>query len=392
MSDKPDLSWILNHLGEERGQYLNAVAPPIFQSSIFAFDTLDDLRRGLVDELATHFYTRGCNPTVEILRRKLAALEGAEDALVFASGSAAIAAAVMSVLGQDSHAVCVRKPYSWTNRLLGGYLSRFGVETTFVDGREVGHFAEAITDRTRLIYLESPNSLTFELQDIEAVAALARERGITTICDNSYATPLNQRPIELGVDMVVHSASKYLNGHSDIVGGVLCGSADRVRKIFADEFMTLGGVISPHDAWLMLRGLRTLPLRVERVSRTTMEVVQFLERHPMVERVYYPMSPSHEQHELAKKSFREGSGMFSMELKAKDEAGVERFCDALERFLLACSWGGYESLVFPVCALFGSENYGHTELPFNIVRLYIGFEEPEVLIADLDQALKKIKR
>ncbi len=385
-----DLSWILNHLGEERAQYRHAVAPPVFQSSIFCFDSVADMREQLGDELANPFYTRGNNPTVEILRRKMAALEGAEDCLIFSSGIAAISAAVLSCVGQGSHVVCVRKPYGWLNKLLGEYLPRFGVETTFVDGREVDNFSRAINERTHLIYLESPNSLTFELQDIQAVATLAREKGIATICDNSYATPLNQKPIELGVDMVAHSASKYLNGHSDVVAGVLCASADRIRKIFEGEFMTLGGIISPHDAWLVIRGLRSLPLRVERVSKTTAEVVTFLEKHPRVSRVYYPMSPSHPQYELARRSFRSGGGLFSIDLVADDVAGVERFCDALERFLMTCSWGGYESLVFPICSLSSSENYAAKDLPFNLVRIYIGFEEPEVLIADLDQALSRI--
>jgi len=386
-----DLSYILNELGEERGTYLNSVVPPIFESSIFCFDSFAGLREGLKDELETPFYTRGHNPTVTILRRKLAALESAEDCLVFASGSAAVAAAILPEVGAGDHVVCVQKPYSWTGVLLDRFLRRFGVDTTFVDGRDTDAVARAMEARTKVLVLESPNSITFELQDIERCAALARERGITTVCDNSYATPLNQRPLEQGVDVVVHSASKYLNGHSDVVAGVLCSSRERVRRVFEGPFMTLGGIVGPFEAWLMLRGLRTLPVRLERIAQTTGKVVEFLAGQPGVERIHYPQHHSHPQRDLARDSLSGGNGLFSVELAAKDIQGIERFCDALKRFLIACSWGGYESLVYPMAALADSENYKKSRtLPWNLVRFSIGLEEPEVLIEDLQQALERL--
>lgn len=384
-----DLSYILNELGEERGDYLNSVVPPVFESSIFCFDSFADLREGLKDELETPFYTRGHNPTVAILRRKLAALESAEDSLVFASGSAAVAGAILPEVGAGDHVVCVQKPYSWTGVLLDRFLHRFGVETTFVDGSDTDAVERAMKRSTRVLMLESPNSITFELQDIERCAELARDRGITTVCDNSYATPLNQRPLELGVDIVVHSASKYLNGHSDVVAGVLCGSRDRIRRIFEGPFMTLGGVIGPFEAWLMLRGLRTLPVRLDRIARTTEKVVEFLAAHPAVEHVHYPQHDSHPQHDLARRSLSGGNGLFSMRLAAEGIGNIERFCNSLKRFLIACSWGGYESLVYPMAALVDSENYKKSRsLPWNLVRLSIGLEDPDVLIEDLEQALE----
>lgn len=384
-----DLSYIINHLGEEREDYFRAAVPPIMQSSNFAFPSVDEMRRSLAHEMDVPFYTRGTNPTVAILRKKLAALEGAEECLVFSSGSAAIAAAVMSSVEAGDHVVCVAKPYSWTNKLLNQLLARFGVSCTLVDGTDPENFRKAIQPTTKLFMLESPNSITFELQDIEAVVAIAKEQGILTAIDNSYSTPLNQQPIKMGVDMVMHSASKYLGGHSDIVAGVLCCSRAKAEQIFQGEFMTLGGVISPNDAWLMIRGLRTLPIRMERVAESTPKVVAYLESHPMVEKVLYPYSPHFPQYELARKQMKRPAGQFSLMLKAETVEQVDRFCDSLNHFLLACSWGGYESLIFPMSTLYTSMNYRSTDLPWNLVRFYVGLEEAEMLIQDLEQALEK---
>jgi cystathionine beta-lyase/cystathionine gamma-synthase len=334
-----DLSYILNELGEDREQWLNAVSPPIFQTSIFCFESVAALREGLRDELETPFYTRGHNPTVTVLRQKMAALEGAEDALVFASGSAAVAAAVIDTVESGDHVVCVRKPYGWTGKLLDQMLPGFGVETSFVDATDTAAVEAAVTERTKLIFLESPNSITFEMQDLQAIAAMARQQGIATICDNSYATPLLQSPIDAGIDMVVHSATKYLNGHSDVVAGVLCAGRDRIRRIFEGPYMTLGGICGPFDAWLLLRGLRTLPVRLERIGRTTQQIIEHLARHPRVKRIYYPQHSEHPQRKLAERQLAGGNGLFSLEIDCRDIAGVERFVDSLERFLIACSWG-----------------------------------------------------
>jgi cystathionine beta-lyase/cystathionine gamma-synthase len=214
-----DISHIINELGETRDQWMGSVSPPIFQSSNFCFPTVAEMRACMSEEMDVPFYTRGHNPTVAVLRKKLAALEAAEECLVFSSGSAAVAAAVMANLKAGDHVVCVQKPYSWTHKLLTKLLGRFGVESTFIDGCDPEEWAQNCRPNTRLFMLESPNSMTFELQDIRAVAKIAQARGITTVIDNSYSTPLNQRPIEMGIDITVHSASKYLSGHSDMVAG-----------------------------------------------------------------------------------------------------------------------------------------------------------------------------
>lgn len=389
-----DIDWILTHLGEERERYFHAVAPPVIQTSIFCFDNVADMRARMRDEYGEHCYTRGNNPTVEILRRKIAALEGAEDCLVFSSGAAAIAAGAVASVSTGDHVVCVHKPYSWTHKLLTQLLPRFGVRCTFVDGTDVANIEAGLERTTRLIVLESPNSLTFELQDLGAVAKLARARGIRTLCDNSYASPLNQSPIALGMDLVAHSATKYINGHSDVVAGALCGPRAILEEVFKGPFMTFGAAPSPHDAWLMLRGLRTLRLRVERSGRSGLQIAQWLEAHPKVERVWYPHLPSHPQYELARRQMCMSGGLLSFAPRCEDTGAVEHLCDALERFLLSVSWGGYESLACPSAAFHPPGTKVEAAVPGmpppHLVRLSIGLEDPDVLIADLEQALGRI--
>ena len=387
--DHHDLSNILTHLGEDRERGFDAVIPPIVQSGNFCYPTVAAMRDTVQREFEKPLYSRGYNPTVAVVRQKLAALEKAEDALLFSSGSAAIAAAVISFVKAGDHVVCVHKPYSWTKKLLSELLVRFGVETTYVDGTDAENYRKACKPNTSFFITESPNSLTFELQDLRAVAGIAKEKGIITLCDNSYNSPLFQNPIEFGIDLVAHSGTKYLNGHSDVVCGVLAGSKAHMRQIMSKEFMTLGAAPSPHDAWLLMRGLRTLELRVNRSADNAEKVAHFLEGHPKVKRVHWPFLESHPQHALAKRQMKRCGGLITIELDASDEAAVERFCDASKRFLIAVSWGGFESLQWPVCALKGPSGY-YTDLPFTMVRLYIGIEEVDLLIEDLEQALAAI--
>lgn len=380
-----DISYILNHLGETREQYAHAVVPPIWQTSIFAHPDVQSMREAMSDEYAHHVYTRGNNPTVAILRKKLAALEQAEEALVFGSGAAAMAAAVLALVKQGDHVIVVDKPYSWTRKLAGEVLAKFGVAASFIDGRDLGNFVEARTDATRLIILESPNSLTFEQQDLAAVAKFAAAHGIKTIVDNSYATPLGQTPLAQGIDIVVHSGTKYLNGHSDVVMGAVCACEALCREIFYGPYMTLGAILPPHDAWLAIRGLRTLVVRMERIANTTRKILAFLGQHPKIKRLYHPALDQN-----AGQALKIVNGLLSFELDA-DIAGIERFCDALRRFLLSISWGGHESLVFPVAGVRDWRGREHeASVPLNLVRLAIGLEEADVLIEDLDQALRQI--
>ena len=383
-----DISYIINHLGEEREKYSYAITPPLFQTSNFAFRNVEELKNAIADEKNSLVYSRGNNPTVEILCKKIAALEDTEEALAFASGMAAISAAIISFVKSGDHIVCVRNNYSWTNMLMTRFLTRFGVETTFVDGRNAENFKKAIRNNTRIIYLESPNSFTFELQDIEAVATIAKDAGITTLIDNSYSSPLTQSPAAMGIDIILHSASKYLGGHSDIVAGMVCGSAANILRIFNSEYLGLGGIISPFNAWLMLRGLRTLQARIDRIALTTTKVVEYLENHPLVTDVLHPLSKRHPQYNLAVKQMLKPTGLFSIRLAVSDKNKIELFINSLRQFIIGVSWGGHESLVFPALSFDDQrtkEGYSN-----NLIRLYVGLDEPESLIRDLDQAFSRI--
>jgi cystathionine beta-lyase/cystathionine gamma-synthase len=385
-----DLSEILFHLGEDREKYFNAVATPVIQSSNFAFPDLNVFRSMLADELKGRIYTRGNNPTVEILRKKVAALEGSDDALVFASGVAAIAAAVIGNVRAGDHIVCVKAPYSWTVALMQKFLTRFDVTTTFVDGTDLNAIENAIQPNTKVLYLESPNTLTFDIQDLSACADIAKRHNLVSIIDNSHCSPLFQRPIEHGIDIVVHSATKYLNGHSDVVAGVLCGASKMVKKIFDSELMTIGAIISPHDANLMIRGLRTLELRLKRSDESCKIVVDALKNHPKVKKVYYALDEEAPQYLVAKKQMTGNGGLFSIETTAKTVEEAEAFFYALKRFTFAVSWGGHESLIFPTVSLYGIEGKSNPPLPFGFARFYIGLEDPYWLLADLESALAVI--
>ena len=378
---------IINHLGEEREHYFHSVAPPIIQTSNFVLKDLTAFRAAFADEMGSHLYTRGNNPTVEILRKKIAALEGTEDALVFSSGSGAIAAAVIGNVAAGDHVICQKNPYSWTTALLQKFLTRFGVEHTFVDGTKLEHIEAALQPNTKLLYLESPNTLTYDLQDLAACAAFAKANGLITAIDNSYCSPIFQNPARFGIDIVLHSGTKYLNGHSDVVVGVLCGSKAMCEKLFYSELMTLGGVISPNDAAMVIRGLRTLPIRMQKSDESAAWIVEKLYNHPKVEAVYYPFHESFPQYQLAKVQMRGCGGLFSVNFKSDSMENVENFIHALQHFAMAVSWGGHESLVIPTVGFYNIPGRANSPLPYTFARFYIGLEEKEWLWADLEQAL-----
>jgi cystathionine beta-lyase/cystathionine gamma-synthase len=380
-----DLSYILNELGEDREQYFNAVAPPIMQTSNFAFKKVDELRNRFYDEYGGLLYSRGRNPTVDILCQKLAALDAAEDALVFNSGAAAIFAAVLANVKTGDHIISVHKPYTWAQRMFDVILPRFGITTTYVNGTLITNFEAALRPNTTVIYLESPNSWDYALQDLAAVAALARARGIITICDNSYCTPLYQQPVALGIDIALQSATKYIGGHSDVVAGVITGSHAMMKRIFESEYLNIGSGIQPFNAWLLLRGLRTLPMRLEHISKTTLDVVQYLKVHPLVEEVIFPFDPGFAQYELAKRQMSGACGLVTFIIKAGSNAEVERFCEALQHILMAVSWGGYESLIIPRCAGIRPARFDAANREHRMLRLYVGMEDAAYLITDLER-------
>ena len=384
-----NLSYILNELGEERENYFNAISPPIIQTSNFAFKKVDDLARALDDEMSGYLYSRGLNPTVEILRKKMAALDGAEDCLIFNSGASAIFASILANVKAGDHVVSVRAPYTWAQRMFDVVLPRFNVATTYINGTRIENWQQATRSNTTLYYLESPNSWDFALQDIRAVASLAKGKNIVTIIDNSYCTPLYQNPIELGIDLSLQTATKYIGGHSDVLGGVLSGSAEMIKKIFDSEYLNTGSGIQPFNAWLLIRGLRTLPSRLERITRTTNDVMRFLKHHPKIESVIFPFDESFPQYGLAKKQMKGACGLFTMILRVKRKEEIVRFCESLEHIMMAVSWGGHESLAIPKCAGIPDDEFDPNNSEHRYVRMYIGLEDSSYLIDDLARALDK---
>jgi len=385
-----DLSYILNELGEERENYFNAIAPPIIQTSNFKFNTVAHFRAALADEYQGNLYSRGFNPTIDILRKKLAALDGAEDALVFSSGIAAITVPVLALLKSGDEVVCVENPYSWTIKLFNEFLPKFGIKTTFIDGTALDQFESAVTEKTRLIYLESPNTFSFEVQNLTAVASIAKEKGILTMIDNSYCSPLYQQPILHGIDLVAQSATKYLAGHSDVVAGVLTGKKALLEQIFNKEYLNIGAALAPQNAWLLLRGLRTLAIRLEKISETADQVISYLSHHKKVARVLHPFSADNKDLALAQQQMKKCGGLFSFVLKDTTLAKIETFCNSLKHILMAVSWGGYESLIIPACAGISEADFDQHNKRHILIRLYVGLEAADYLIADLEQAFAKI--
>jgi len=383
-----DISYILNELGEDRSQYFNAVSPPIVQTSNFAFDNFEDLRNAFANEESAFLYSRGKNPTVDILSKKLAALDGAEDALVFNSGASAIYCSVMANVKSGDHIISIKKPYSWATRLFDNVLVRFGIETTYIDGTKIENFVDAIRPETRIIYLETPNTLTYEIQDLQAVSQLAKSRNIITIVDNSYCTPIYQKPHDFGIDLSLQSGTKYLGGHSDVLAGVLTGSKDMLKKIFNEQLLNTGSGISPFNAWLILRGLRTLPMRLEHISKSTVKVIAYLKNHPKIERVLFPFDENFPQLTLARRQMKGACGLFTIVIKANSHAQIERFTYSLKHFLVAVSWGGHESLILPQAGGLSPDDFDPAIERHRMARIYIGFEDPDYLISDLEQALE----
>jgi len=386
-----ELSYILNEFAEEREDYFRAIAPPIVQTSNFAFQTVDQMRKAFEDEYSTWLYSRGLNPTVEILRKKLAALDKAEDCLVFNSGAAAIFASVLANVKSGDHIVSVKNPYTWAKKMFEEILPRFQVSHTYIDGTDLENFKNGIQANTTLIYLESPNSWTYELQDLEGVAALAKDRGIITIIDNSHCTPLYQQPFAMGIDLVLQSATKYISGHSDTVAGVLSGSKTLIERIFNSEYMNIGSGIQPFNAWLLIRGLRTLEARLERIERTILQILPYLQQHPRIDRVIYPLDPTFKQYELAKKQMTGAGGLLTFSIKAQDCHTIETFCNSLKHILMAVSWGGHESLIIPKCAGMKPENFDAANPEHRLLRFYVGLESADYLIQDLEQAFLAIQ-
>ncbi|MCL2517236.1 MAG: PLP-dependent aspartate aminotransferase family protein [Oscillospiraceae bacterium] len=376
---------ILTHYGENPADYFGAAIPPIFMNTLHVREKFDDTYAKGCGENSNYNYGRVSNPTVEYAEKKLAALERGCKALCFASGMAAITSAILNSTKTGDHIICVMNAYGPTRQFLYDICrGRFGMSVTFVRGTDTAEIEDAVRPETKIIMLESPTSIMFEVVDLAAISQIARKHGIITMIDNTYCTPIFQKPLELGIDVSIHTASKYFGGHSDIIAGAAIGSDQKYMDRLHHHTRTLyGGILGPMEAWLMLRGLRTLRVRLEAHQAAAIQVAEYLEKHPKVSVVHYPGLASHPQRELIKRQQTGASGLMSIEIPGITEK-VKAAFDNLKLFQAGPSWGGYESLrIF--CGTANDEWLGCKD---NLIRLHVGLEGADNLIADLENALK----
>lgn len=370
-------------VAHDEGNAYDAVVPPIVQTSLFTFSDYDQMIAAYRGEIVRPIYTRGLNPTVRAFEEMLAKLECAEDALGFASGMAAISATVLSVVSPGDRIVAVRHVYPDAFRLFGTILKRMQIEVTYVDGRDEMAVDQALAG-AKLFYMESPTSWVMEAHDVGALAKLAKRHGVVSVIDNSWASPIFQQPLTLGVDLVVHSASKYLGGHSDVVAGVVAGSNEMIARIRSETYPYLGGKLSPFDAWLLIRGLRTLPIRMKAHEASGLEIARRLQAHRAVEEVCHPGLMNQ-----LPPGLHGTSGLFSFVLS--DDVDIRAFCDRLKLFKLGVSWGGHESLIVPGEVVLQQKAQPNSAHAFGInarsVRLHVGLEGTEALWSDLQEAI-----
>jgi len=390
---KPSIETLMAHLSEDRENYQGAVVPPLFQNSLFTFRDWDEIDAAFSDRTRVPIYTRVSNPTTTMAEQKIAALAGeGYEARLTASGMAAVSSAILNVISPGDHIIAVKNVYGPTSNFIDQYLrEKMGVSVTFVPGEDTREFETAIRKNTRLIILESPSSVIFSLQDIAAVAALAKSRSITTLIDNTWATPLFQKPLDMGIDIEVHSVSKYIGGHSDVVAGVIISSPERIKSITCNESELLGGTIAPFTSWLITRSLRTLTMRLEFHQKNALTVAKFLDAHPEIEQVCYPGLPGHPQHDLALKQMSGFTGLMSFRLAWKELDRIKGFFNGLRLFQIGVSWGGHESLIYAPAISYlkelPPERFDDLGISLGDMRISVGLENSNDLIQDLESAL-----
>jgi cystathionine beta-lyase len=396
MKKEMGMSTILSHYGENREEHNGAVVPPIYQNSLFTFKDWDAIDAAFSNPLQNNIYTRGNNPSVRMVEAKIAKIAHGEKAKLFSSGMAAITSSIMHFVKTGDHIITLNNIYGPASQFIREYLNeKMNIESTFLSGDSVEEFKDAIKENTTLIYLESPASAVFTVQDIEAIATLAKEHGIKTVIDNTWATPVFQKTLDMGIDLEVHSCSKYLGGHSDIISGVVIGKEKDIDEIFTMEHLLFGAKMAPFEAWLLMRSLRTLEVRMKQHQYNAMKVAEFLDGHSKIKEVKYPGLPSFKGHELAKKQMTGFTGLMGFELATENLEEIKAFVNTLEHFSIGVSWGGHESLIHvPAISYLKEmtpEMFKATGLSLGVIRISIGLENVEDLIADLENALTKIK-
>ena len=382
------------HAGEDRARYADSITTPIVQTSTYAFKDSKEIEAYTKGGKVRYEYGRYGNPTEKVAQRRLAALEGAEDCVIFTSGMSAIVTTILSLVRSGDHLVITDDAYKRTLEFCSAYLQRFGVDCTVVPFGHYEALDAAVRPNTRFIFSESPTNPYLNIFDLDRLRKIARKHDVLTVIDSTFATPMNQRPLEWGVDLVMHSCTKYLAGHNDILAGAVLGRKELIADIRALH-KAIGGVIDPHCCYLLLRGLKTFALRVATHNATALAVAEFLEAHPAVRRVYYPGLKSHPHHKIAKRQMTGFGGVVTFDIQG-DLAAAKRFLDRLELCYIAPSLGGVETLITHPATV---SYYDYTRkeryalgITDTLVRLAVGVEDAEDIIADLDQALKAGRR
>jgi cystathionine beta-lyase len=374
----------IQYLGDDRHHHYGAISTPVYRASLFSFETYQDFLDAFAGVSEVPHYSREGNPTRQALEAKIAHLEKTDRAIAFSSGMAAISAVLFSLVKAGDHILVVSCAYGPTRQICDTMLPNWGVEVEYFEPGEARDLSDRLQPNTRLIYLESPSSSTFHIQDIRASTKLARANNIITILDNSWATPLFQQPITMGVDIVVHSGTKYIAGHSDVVVGLLACSSE-LYEIIKPVAVLLGAGLSPDDAFLVTRGLRTLPIRLAQQEASALKIARWLENRPEVNEVVHPGLPSFPEYELAQSQMQGTTSLFAFKLEPTHEAAQHAFVNSLNYFSIAVSWGGFESLILPRpnWPQGDSEAQRSPMLENEAYRICIGLEDPDDLIADL---------
>lgn len=389
--DSLHLQTLAIHAGESPDPTTGALVPPLYFANTFHLGTTENGAAVFSGEKEGYVYSRWANPTVTVLEKRVAALEGAEAALATASGMAAITTTLLANLKEGDHVVAAKAIYPSTFAVLAQDFAAYGIESTFVDATDIENVADAMRPNTRVVYMETPGNPLLALCDLQEIAHLARAAGAVSICDNTFATPVNQRPLELGFDISLHAATKYMCGHGDAVGGLIVGNKDFIERTRTHTLRYFGGILAPFNAYLITRGIVTLPLRMKQHNENAMAVAEFLEKHPAVGTVFYPGLESHPQHHIAKKQMRGFGGMVSFELKGGLEAGAHMM-DRVKLCALATSLGDARSLIsHPATTshvVVSREDRLKQGVTDGLVRLSVGIEDVNDIIADLEQAIR----
>jgi len=379
------------HAGRINDEQFGSLATPLYQTSTFIFENAKQGAARFAGDEEGYIYTRLGNPTTKQLEQKLAALEGMEDAAATATGMAAISGAVMANIQAGEHIIVSKALYGCSFALFNHMLKKFGVEVTFIDMTIEAELEKALQENSKMIFLETPINPNLVVIDLQMVANFAKKHELISICDNTFLTPMLQRPVEFGFDIVVHSATKYLNGHGDVIAGIICSNKEMMENIKLTSLKDIGGTISPHDAWLILRGLKTLPIRMKAHCEGAQKIAEFLEKHPLITEVYYPGLKSHQGHKFIGSQMKGAGGVIAFEIKGDLQDG-ENVLDSTSLFSIAVSLGDAESLIQHPASMthspYTQEERLEAGISDSLIRISVGLENPEDLIDDLDCALK----